>query len=67
MNGVVYALSAPLSVSGGANYGASSTANTFGILASSVSDTGSGRITLSSAVGGALGGGSTTNTLLLVN
>jgi Flp pilus assembly protein TadG len=67
MNGVVYAPNAPLAVSGGANYGATSTSTTFAIIASSVTDTGSGHITLSAAAGGALGGGTTTNTLLLVN
>jgi len=67
MNGVVYTPNAPLSVSGGANYGATSTSTTFAIIASSVSDTGTGHITLSAAAGGALGGGTTTNTLLLVN
>jgi hypothetical protein len=64
VNGIIYALNAPLSVSGGANYSASAN-GTLAIIASSVSDTGSGRITLSASSTSGLGGAGTTSVVLV--
>jgi len=64
VNGIMYALNAPLTVTGNANYSASAN-GTFAIIANSVSDTGGGQITLSATSTSGLGGTGTTSVALV--